>query len=131
VNASIFTNVDSELAANGTTNLGTPFTLVGTGIPASTADSAATFAGNLASFLVYLYGGPTQITYTDGIVYQGPQNMQQSHQGLSITSSQYDYFVNSIIVPALTSNGVTAADVSSCFAPPLTAASFKASVVGQ
>jgi hypothetical protein len=132
VNESIFTNVVNVGATTSTTTpLGTPFTLVGSGNPPSTADNLATFKGNLAAFLVYLYGGPTQITYTDGVVYQGPQNMQQSHQGLNITTSEFNYFVSNIVVPALTSNGVPTADVTSCFAPPLTDPTFVASVVGQ
>jgi hypothetical protein len=131
VNESIFTNVNAEIAAHGTTNLGTPFTLIGSGHPASTSDNLATFKGSLAAFLVYVYGGPTSITYTDNVVYQGPQDMTEAHVGLNITSAQYDYFVTSIIVPALTTNGVSTADVGSCFAPPITSAAFKASIVGH
>ncbi len=132
VNASIFTNVVNAGATTSTTTpLGSAFTLVGSGNPPSTADNLPTFEGNLAAFLVYLYGGPSQITYTDGVVYQGPQSMQDSHQGLNITASQYNYFVNSIVVPALTSNGVPSGDISSCFAPPLLDPTFMASIVGQ
>jgi hypothetical protein len=131
VNESIFTNVTNELQKNSTTNLGTAFTKIGTGNPPSTADDLATFKGNLAAFLVYAYGGPSSITYTDGKTYSGPQDMKESHAGLAITSDQYDYFVSSIIVPALTSNGVPMADVTSCFAPVVTDATFKASIVGQ
>jgi hypothetical protein len=132
VNERIFTNVGTEMSNNGTANLGDSFTRVGTSNPhPATDDSAATFKGNLAAFLVYAYGGPAQITYTDGITYQGPQSMEESHQGLNITSSQYNYFVNSIIVPALTTSGVPSSDISTCFAPPLVDSSFKASIVGQ
>ena len=80
---------------------------------------------------MYAYGGPTSITYTDGLTYQGPQSMTESHAGLGITSDQYDYFVSNIVVPALTTNGVPTGDVTSCFAPVLTNAAFKASIVGQ
>jgi len=131
VNQAIFANVTAELNAHGAANLGSAFTLIGSGHPASTSDNLATFEGNLAAFLVYVYGGPTSITYTDGVTYQGPQSMSEAHAGLAITSAQYDYFVSNIVVPALTSSGVSSADVSSCFAPPITAAAFKASVVGQ
>jgi hypothetical protein len=131
VNESIFTNVGTELTANGTSNLGTAFTLVGTGMPAATDDGTAAFKGNLAAFLVYAYGGPTSIMYTDGRTYDGPQDMTMAHTGLAITSSQYDYFVSDIIVPALTTNGVPTGDVTSCFAPVLTDATFKASIVGK
>ncbi|MBC8133005.1 MAG: hypothetical protein H7X95_08500 [Deltaproteobacteria bacterium] len=131
VNESIFTIVGTESAANGTTNLGDSFTKIGTGMPPSTADNVATFKGKLAAFLVFAYGGPTSITYTDGKTYNGPQDMVAAHVGLNITSDQYDYFIGSVVVPALTSNGVTSADVSSCFAPIVTDAAFKASIVGK
>ena len=131
VNESIFTNVNNEISAHGTTNLGSSFSLIGSGHPASTSDNLATFKGNLAAFLVFTYGGPSTITYTDGVVYTGPQDMTESHLGLNITSAQYTYFVNSIVVPALTSNGVPSGDVSSCFAPPLVDATFMASIVGH
>jgi hypothetical protein len=132
VNERIFTNVGTEMTNKGTANLGDSFTRVGTSNPhPATDDNTATFKGNLAAFLVFAFGGPTQITYTDGVTYQGPQGMQESHQGLNITGAQYDYFVNSIIVPALTTNGVPSGDISTCFAPPLVNPTFKASIVGQ
>lgn len=131
VNKAIFANVGAEVMAHGTTNVGAAFTKIGTGDPPSTSDSAATFEGKLAAFLVYAYGGPSSITYTDGVTYDGIQNMETAHEGLMITSAQYDYFISNIVVPALTSSGVSSADVSSCFAPVVTAASFKATIVGQ
>jgi hypothetical protein len=69
--------------------------------------------------------------YTDGKMYNGVQDMATAHTGLGITSAQYDYFVTSIVVPALTNSGVPMDDVSSCFAPPITSADFKASIVGK
>jgi len=131
VNEAIVTNVMSELGANGTTNLGDSFTKIGSGDPPATADDAPTFKGKLAAFLVYAYGGPTSITYTDGKKYSGLQDMVGAHTGLAITSDQYDYFVTNVVVPALTSNGVPTGDVTSCFAPVLLDASFKASIVGH
>jgi hypothetical protein len=134
VNEAIVTNVFADLMANGTTKLGASFGKIGSGIPASTADDAPTFKGKLAAFLVFAYGGPTSITYTDGKTYQGQQDMTSAHTGLAVTSDQYDYFITSIVVPALTTNGVTTADLSSCFAPILTGttgAAFKASIVGH
>jgi len=131
VNKAIFANVGSEIGAHGTANLGDSFNKVGTGHPPSTADNGAAFEGNLAAFLVFAYGGPDHITYTDGVMYDGPQDMKEAHVGLGITSTQFDYFVANIIVPALTSSGVPAGDVSSCFAPVITDAAFKASIVGQ
>jgi hypothetical protein len=131
VNEAIFSNVTSEVTANGTTNLGTSFTKIGTGMPASTSHDGPTFKGNLAAFLVYAYGGPTSITYTDGKTYSGLQDMAAAHVGLGITGDQYDYFITNAVVPALTDSGVTSDDVSSCFAPIVTDAAFKASIVGK
>jgi hypothetical protein len=139
VNESIFANVGAESTAHGTTNLGDSFTKIGSGTPATTSDPATTFKGKLAAFLVYAYGGPSTITYTDNVSYTGPQNMTAAHVGLGITSAQYDYFIANIVVPALTTNGVPAGaggasapnDVSSCFAPILVDAAFKASIVGK
>jgi hypothetical protein len=131
VNEAIVANVLAELDKNGTTNLGVSFTKIGTGMPASTTDNTATFKGKLAAFLVYAYGGPTSIMYTDGVTYSGLQDMASAHAGLAITSDQYDYFISNAVVPALTGSGVTTADVSSCFAPIVTDASFKASIVGK
>lgn len=131
VNESIFSHVQSEITANGTTNLGDSFTKIGSGNPPSTSDDLATFKGNLAAFLVYAYGGPTSITYTDGKTYNGPQDMVAAHTGLNITSAQYDYFIANVVVPALTDNGVPSGDVSSCFAPVVTDPAFKASIVGH
>ncbi len=130
VNKAIFANVGAEITAHMTSNLGDSFTKIGTGVPPATSDNAAQFEGSLGAFLIYVYGGPTSITYTDGKMYNGVQDMVEAHTGLGITSSQYDYFVSSIIVPALTSSGVPMDDVSSCFAPPITSAAFKATIVG-
>lgn len=131
VNEAIVANVFAELGANSTANLGDSFTKIGSGVPPSTTDPAATFKGKLAAFLVYAYGGPTSITYTDGVSYTGPQDMVAAHTGLAITGPQFDYFVANIVVPALTSSGVPVADVTSCFAPVITSATFKASIVGR
>lgn len=139
VNKAIIANVFAELDANDTDNLGDSFTKIGSGMPPSTKDDAATFEGKLAAFLVFAYGGPTEITYTDGKTYTGPQDMVAAHTGLNITSAQYDYFIANIVVPALTSSGVPAGaggaaapnDVASCFAPIVTDAAFKASIVGH
>ncbi len=131
VNKAIVANAVAELTANGTTNLGDSFTKVGSGTPPSTTDDMATFEGKLAAFLVYAYGGPESITYSDGKTYSGLQNMTVAHVGLGITSDQYDYFLTNQIVPALTASGVPETDISSCFAPILTDATFKASIVGK
>lgn len=122
VNKKIFELVTAELTANGETNLGGSF--------GGVADFAV-FEGNLAAFLVYVYGGPESITYADGKMYTGPQDMAQAHAGLAITSDQYDWFVTNIVVPALTMSGVPSDDVNSCFAPPVVDAAFKASIVGK
>ncbi len=139
VNEEIFALVGAEVTVHGPTNLGDSFGKIGSGNPASTTHDAATFKGNLAAFLVFAYGGPTEITYTDGKTYAGEQDMPTAHTGLNITAAQYDYFIANIVVPALINKGVkhgggTAADpndISSCFAPVVTDASFKASIVGK
>lgn len=135
VNKAIIKKTLDELGGpKGTTNLGTSFTMIGTGTDSNKPaykDDAATFEGKLAAFLVYVYGGPESITYADGKMYNGVQDMTAAHIGMNITSAQYDYFITNMVVPALTENGVTADDVSSCFAPAVTDAGFKASIVGK
>jgi hypothetical protein len=125
VNASIFANVGTEITKNSTKNLGTSFTLIGKGKPGTaTADDAATFQTKLGNFLVYAYGGPSN----DGA---SSTDLAAAHAGLGITMDQYNYFVSSIVVPALTTNGVKSEDVSSCFAPVLMDSSVVDAVVGQ
>ena len=124
-------SIVSLVLADTSGNLGDSFGKIGSGNPPSTADDAATFKGKLAAFLVYAYGGPTSITYTDGKTYSGLQDMATAHAGLAITSDQYDYFIMNQVVPALTMNGVSTDDVSSCFAPIVTDKAFKASIVGK
>ena len=132
VNESIIEKTLAELnGANGTANLGSSFTRIGTNDSPAFRDDAATFKGKLAAFLVYAYGGPDSITYTDGKTYSGPQDMVAAHTGMGISSSQYDYFITNMVVPALTGNGVSMDDVSNCFAPIVTDAAFKASIVGR
>ena len=75
--------------------------------------------------------GQSSITYTDGKTYSGLQDMASAHAGLGITSDQYDYFISKQVVPALTDNGVSMDDVTQCFAPVVTDANFKASIVGK
>lgn len=122
VNKAIFAEVTAELQANGSANIGNSF--------AGVADFPR-FEGRLAAFLVFAYGGPTSITYTDGKQYNGVQDMREAHAGMGITNAQYDYFVANIIVPALSKSGVPMGDISSCFAPLVVDASVKASIVGQ
>lgn len=122
VNKAIFAEVGAELNAKGDSNLGSSFAGV---------KDFPRFEGRLAAFLVYVYGGPTSIMYTDGKTYDGIQDMMEAHAGLGITSAQYDYFVANIIVPALTKSGVPMSDISSCFAPIVLDAGVKASIVGQ
>ncbi|MFO0676199.1 MAG: hypothetical protein U0169_06675 [Polyangiaceae bacterium] len=81
-----------------------------------------TLRANLAAFLIKVYGGPDN--------YKG-KSMEAAHAGLKITSAQYDYFVTEVIVPALKAKGVSDADIASGFAPPVTDAAFKASIVGK
>ncbi len=119
VNKQIFTEVTAELTANASANLGTSFSAV-TDFPR--------FEGRLAAFLVFAYGGPTSITYTDGKTYDGVQDMEEAHAGMGITNAQYDYFVANVIVPALAKSGVPMSDVTSCFAPVVLDAGVKAAI---
>jgi hypothetical protein len=130
VNSAIFANVDAEMKANGTKNLGESFTLIGTGKPAATKDDLPTFQGKLGAFLVSAYGGPSSIT-VDGTTYSGSADLTAAHTGLNITTDQYNYFVMNVVVPALTSSGVKTEDVSSCFAPVVTDPSVVSAIVGH
>ena len=132
VNEEAVSETLAEVGAHGTTNLGDSFTKVGTGTPPSTADALPAFKGKLAAFLGYAYGGPDSTTYTDGVLYAGKtQDMVAEHTGLNITSAQFDYFIAMIVVPSLLAKNVSMDDVTSCFAPVVTDASFKASIVGH
>ena len=77
---------------------------------------------HLAQFLVKVYGGPD--------AYKG-KTMEAVHKGMKITSDQYDWFVENVVVAALKDNGVSDDDIKNCFAPPVTDASFKATIVGR
>jgi hypothetical protein len=132
VNEAIFANVGNELGANGSANLGNSFAEAGTGNVAATKDDLPTFEGKLAAFLVFAYGGPTSIVYTDNKTYVGNnQDMVTAHTGLHITEDQYDYFVMGVIVPALEQSGVPASDVTACFAPVVTDPSFVDQIVNR
>lgn len=124
-------SIVAKTLADKSGNLGPSFGKIGDKSSSAYNDDAATFKGKLAAFLVYAYGGPTSITYTDGKTYNGPQDMAVAHTGMGINSAQYDYFIANQVVPALTDNGVSTDDVSSCFAPIVTDATFKASIVGK
>ena len=65
------------------------------------------------------------------MTYEGVQDMVTAHTGLDITQSQYTYFLTNIVVPALTSSGVTSADVSSCLAPTLMNPGFTATIINH
>lgn len=134
VNKAIFANVTAELATDaGDAGAGLGPTLgeVGSGSVPALDDPSATFEGKLAAFLVFAYGGPSSIQYTDGITYSGLQDMVKAHQGLDITPSQYSYFITNDVVPALTQSGVKTEDVSSCFAPLVLSTTFMQQIVGN
>jgi hemoglobin len=76
---------------------------------------------NLLDLLIFVYGGPNNYT---------GESMEVAHEGLDITSEQYDAFVGMVVVPALADVGVEAADISDCFAPPVVDPAFKGSMVG-
>lgn len=138
VNESIFTEVGVVTKSSDATKaaeLGESFGHIGNKSVPALQDDVNTFKGKLAAFLVFVYGGPAKITYTDKIEYVGNnQDMKTAHTGLAITSDQYDKFVGDVVVTALTENGVTSDDIGSCFAPAITGdtgAAFKASIVGK
>jgi truncated hemoglobin YjbI len=87
----------------------------------TTTAEVTAFEASLDQFIVGVYGGPND--------YTGP-DMATAHKGLHITSADYTYFVG-LIVKDLESNGVSDSDVTDCFAPPITAAAFEASIVGM
>lgn len=137
ITKNVFFHVGSELSANGDANLGDSIPNSGTGTLPSNHDDAATFAGKVAAYFVWAYGGPPQIRYTDEKIYVGPQNMTAAHLGMNITGTQYDYFVASIVAPALIDSGIKHGpagapdDIASCFAPVVTEPAYRAAMVGK
>ncbi len=102
-----------------------PTSAVGTSIQDLAAEGpkrVQEFTTNLANFLVQVYGGPQN--------YTGP-SMEKAHEGLNITSEQYDYFIANVVVPALVDNGVPMADIEDCFAPPVVDEAFKNSIINR
>lgn len=133
VNSKIISNTLAEFGAGGSgaANLGSAFEHLGDASQGSAyADDATTFTGSLAAFLVFAYGGPSTTTVA-GVSYDGNQDMVAAHTGMQITDAQLTYFITNDVVPALTDSGVSSADVSACFAPVITSASFKASIIGH
>jgi len=119
---------DAFLAVNDSIiekSVAAPTSAVGTSfqdLAAAGADRVEEFRANLAAFLVFVYGGPNN--------YQGP-TMEEAHEGLAITSEQYDYFIASVVVPALVDNGVPMSDIQDCFAPPVVDQAFKNSIIDR
>jgi Bacterial-like globin len=120
--------VDAFLAVNDSIiekSVAAPTSAVGTSfqdLAAAGADRVEEFTTNLANFLVQVYGGPEN--------YTGP-SMEDAHEGLDITSEQYDYFIANIVVPALSENGVPQSDIEDCFAPPVVDPAFKNSIINR
>jgi hypothetical protein len=106
--AAAFTAVNSSIISKA---VSAPTASVGTSFQGLSQQQAMTLTANLGAFLVVAYGGPN--------TYQG-KTMLAAHQGLNITEAQYDYFISNVVVPALSENGVPAADIMNCFAPPVT-----------
>lgn len=75
---------------------------------------------SLLDFLILAYGGPNN--------YKG-RSMKDSHAALKITQAEYDAFIGMVVVPALSKAGVPEADITNCFAPPVTDAAFVADIV--
>jgi Bacterial-like globin len=95
---------------------------IGDSFKGLTPTGIARVEANLLDFLIKVYGGPDN--------YKG-ESMEESHEGLNITSEQYDAFVGMIVVPSLQAVGVPADDITNCFAPPMVDPAFKASMVGK
>lgn len=137
ITKAVIANVGAEMSAHGESNLGGSIPKLGSGVTPAYADKLPTFEGKVAAYFVWAYGGPADIQYTDGVVYHGPQDMTAAHAGMNITSAQYDYFATAIVVPALKSVGIKYGehggpdDIASCFAPVVTDAAYKASMVGK
>jgi hypothetical protein len=137
ITKNVLAHVGTELSSNGEANLGDSIPNAGTGTLPSNHDDGKTFEGKVAAYFVWAYGGPEQITYTDGVTYDGPQDMTAAHVGMNITGAQYDYFVASIVAPALIDSGIQhgagggADDIATCFAPVVADATYKAAMVGK
>lgn len=117
-----FEAVNAEILANiGTVSAMNP-SPIGDSFKGLAADDVARVEANLLDFLIFVYGGPNN--------YQG-ETMEESHTGLDITSEQYDAFVAMVVVPALQKVGVSGDDITNCFAPPVTDADFKASMLNR
>lgn len=95
---------------------------IGDSFKGLTPSGVARVEANLLDFLIKVYGGPDN--------YKG-ETMEESHEGLNITSEQYDAFVGMIVVPSLKAVGVPDDDITNCFAPPMVDPAFKASMVGK
>lgn len=95
---------------------------IGDSFKGLTPTGVARVEANLLDLLIKIYGGPDN--------YKG-EDMTTAHVGLNITSEQYDAFIGMVVVPALQSVGVEAADINDCFAPPMVDAQFKASMVNK
>jgi hypothetical protein len=94
---------------------------IGDSFKGLSGDDVARVEANLLDLLIFVYGGPNNYT---------GESMEDAHVGLDITSEEYDAFIGMVVVPALQDVGVEAADISDCFAPPVTDPAFKASMVG-
>jgi hypothetical protein len=119
---SVKANDDGKAEVFGTDfAIGKSFEIVGT----PDGQSAESLDTNLQAFLTKVYGGPDD--------YQG-RSMEDAHEGLEITSVQYDQFV-AMIVKILTTPtadggfGLATETLTTCLAPPLLDPDFKASIV--
>ncbi len=86
-------------------------------------DTEAQLKTNLGDFVAVAYGCAAASTYTG-------KSMMAAHAGLGITQKVYNDFIT-LIAGVLQKDGVAAADITNCFAPPLTASSFSSQIVGQ
>ena len=111
------TKIGQLAVAAPTSELGTSFI---TKIADANSTRQAEFGAHLLSFLENAFGDPN--------AYVGPE-MVTAHAPLAITISQYKYFIDSVVVPALTDSGVNPNDIANCFAPVVMNANFVSTVV--
>jgi hypothetical protein len=113
--------VDEILVNIGTVSAMNP-SPIGDSFKGLTPTQVAAVENDLLDFLIFVYGGPNNY---------GGRTMEAAHAGLGITQAEYDAFVSMVIVPALTDSGVSEAHITECFAPPVVAPDFVASIVGR
>jgi hypothetical protein len=124
-------NVEADLQGSNAAMLGSSFMMLGSAANGSDyADDQTTFLNKLTAFMIFAYGGPST-TVIGGTTFNGDIDMVAAHTGMHITQDQFNYFLMSDVIPAVTASGVGSADLSSCIAPVVTSTTFEASIIGH